>query len=202
MSGVIDDLVIPDVAEAQLAFRVWQVADDDTLWSITAQPHLYQGRTGYKNKAVASFLESPVGRWETMMEAACKAEAVTVGTGKQARDHGRLPDPLCTCGLYAATDLDVIAGYAIPRADEWRTAVGLVQGYGRLVPADFGWRAEKARITCLFAISEDFTVPHRRLRNVAERYGLPLVVPWSDNAGDYAAALREGTLAGLDEGGP
>ena len=139
MSDVTDDHVIPDVAEALSAFRVWQVADDDTLWSITAQSHRHQGRTGYQNKAIASFLESPVGRWESQMEAAGNGQAVTVGTGKQARDHGRVPDPLCTCGLYAATDLDVIAGYAIPRVDEWRTAVGLVQGYGRLVPADFGW---------------------------------------------------------------
>ena len=191
-----DELVIPDVPESLLAFRVWHVADDDSLWSITAQTNQHKGRTGYKNKAVARLLESPVGQWETDMVAVCKRGA-KVGSGKSEREHGQVPDELCTCGLYAATDLDVIAGYAVPRSGEWRTAVGLVQGSGQLVPAEFGWRAEKARIVAIFAVSEDFTVPHHRLWQVAERYGVPLVLPWSDEVGDYAAAVREGTLAEL-----
>jgi hypothetical protein len=127
-----DDLVIPDVAEAQLAFRVWLVGDDDSLWSITAQTNQHNGPTGYKNKAVAQLLESPVGQWETDMVAVCKHGA-KVGSAKSEREHGQVPDPACTCGLYAATDLDVIAGYTVPRADDWRTAVGLVQGFR---PAD------------------------------------------------------------------
>jgi hypothetical protein len=120
----------------------------------------------------------------------------TVGTGKREREHGRVPDPMCACGIYAATDLDVLAGYAVPRGD---TVTGLVQGFGRLIPADFGWRAERARIVAVFAISEDFTVPHARLRKVAERYEVPMVVPWSDTAEDYAAAVRAGTLGQIDE---
>jgi hypothetical protein len=191
------DVVIPDVAEAQLAFRCWQVADDDMLWSITAYPKWQKGRTGYKNKAVAHLLETPVGRWDTAMVATCKRDG-PVGSGKKEREHGRVPDPDCTCGLYAATDLDVVAGYVTDH-DGLPVAVGLVQGYGRLIPAEYGWRAEKARIACLFSVVEDFTVAHRRLVNAARRYGVPLVRPWSDDANEYAAAVREGTLLELDE---
>jgi hypothetical protein len=202
------EIRIPDVAEPLLAFRVWAVADDESLWSLNAAINAKQrpSRTGYKRQQVQQLLEAPVGRWETEMEATCllaaatcKAGAtLTVGPKGKEREHGRIPDPDCSCGLYAATDLDVIAEYVL-RKDDWTAAVGLVEGYGQVVPAKFGWKAEKAKILALFAVAEDFTVPHGRLRQVADRYGVPLVHPWSDTAEEYAAAVREGTLAELGE---
>jgi hypothetical protein len=81
--------------------------------------------------------------------------------------------------------------------------LGLVQGYGQVIPglADDetlgGFRAEKAKLVCLFSISEDFTLSHRQLRKIGREYNVPVITPWSTIAEDYKPAVRSGTIAEL-----
>lgn len=187
------EVSIPDTAEPLLGYRVFRVRDDDsTLWSVSF------GEPGYKKTRRDKMLTSqardedkhlPPGMWATKMKAECNL--------RRKHDDG-VPDPACTCGIYATYDLEVIAGY-IPRAP----ILTLVKGYGNVIvgdPDDYtigGWRASDAEIAAIFAISEDFTVPRRQLKRVAKRYGVPIIEPWSADIKEYAAAVRSNTLQDL-----
>lgn len=184
---------IPDVAESLLGFRVWRYGDEDlSLWSVS--------RGDKDNPTKTEMLlenTTPDGYWPkrnsdlgSILEAQCIHH-------QDDKDHYP-PDPDCTCGIYATYDLNTIATY-IKRAP----VLGLVQGFGMSIPGEpdgrtlGGFRAQKARVACFFAISDDFTIPHRELRKLGKEYGVPVIVPWSTSVNDYAAAIREGTLTGL-----
>jgi len=186
-----DVVKIPDTAEPMLGFRVWRFREDDlTLWSVTKgnpkdvdkKRELLSGTTpnGYWPKKMG-----PMGT--SVLEAKCLAN----------NDH-HVPDKNCTCGIYATYDSAVIAQYILQGP-----VLGLVQGYGTVVPGEAndetlgGFRAEKAKLVALFEISPDFTIPRRQLHRVGQEYGVPVIVPWSVHAGDYAAAVRENTLVSL-----
>jgi hypothetical protein len=89
--------------------------------------------------------------------------------------------------------LDIIAGYlrAAP-------VLGLVMASGSVIVGEAdsstigGWRAQRVRIACLFEIAEDFTLPRRQLRKLAERYQVRLLRPHSDVAEDYRELVRSG----------
>lgn len=50
----------------------------------------------------------------------------------------------CNCGFYAVRDPKTASGYATPTS-----VFGVVQGFGRVVPMEKGWRLGKARILAL-----------------------------------------------------
>lgn len=140
---------------------------------------------------------TPDGYWPKMnsdlgstLEAKCR-------THRDEKDHFS-PDPDCTCGIYATYDLTTIARY-IKQAP----VLGLVHGYGTSIPGEAdgytmgGFRSEKARIVCLFALAEDFTISYRELKRLGKEYGVPVITPWSTSVNDYAAPIRNGTLASL-----
>lgn len=182
------DFTVPDVATSMLGFRVWRYNEDDlSLWSVVV---------GDKPEptAVELLLENttPDGYWP-------KDENLTAKCIKHPSSDSHFPpDEECTCGIYATYDLNTIARY-ITQAP----VLGLVQGGGAVIPGNpdgktlGGFRAEHAMITCLFAISDDFTISHRELRKLGKEYGVPVVRPWSKNIGDYAAAVHNGTLEAL-----
>lgn len=187
------DLDVPDVAESLLGYRVWRYNDDDrSLWSVTL------GDPDEASKIDLMLSNTtPTGYWPkqnsdmgSVLEAVCNSYSSN-------KDHFP-PDPDCTCGIYATYDLNTIARY-IKRAP----VLGLVQGFGTVIPGEAdgitigGFRAEKARIVCLFSLSEDFTIPTRDLKKVGREYGVPVITPWSKSVNDYASAVRSGTLEQL-----
>jgi hypothetical protein len=187
---------IPDVAEAILGFRVWRFDEDDyTLWSVT-QGDYGKNKSDPKRKllsAATGAIDLPDGFWPKSgtLDATCINK----------RDHP-VPDPNCSCGIYSTYDINVIAQYI-----RQGPVLGLVQGYGQVInglPDDDsigGFRAEHAKIVCLFSIKEEFTISHRQLRKLGREYNVPVITPWSDLALDYAAAVRNGTLEELGKVG-
>lgn len=80
----------------------------------------------------------------------------TLGTCGSALECGRsgdgwCPGESCSCGLYAAKDLEQLLGlgYARWQADA-TIVVGQVAFSGKVVPGTQGWRAQRGRIAKLF----------------------------------------------------
>jgi hypothetical protein len=183
-----DQVVVPDVAEPLLAFRVWRW-DRGTplaLWSLNAAgPKRPTARARLRG-----LLAVPDGAWPTdgPLLAACDKR------GKDGELLHRPPDKDCTCGVYAATDINVVAGYIRDAP-----VLGLVQGSGQVIPADFGWRAEHVRIAALFDIEPGFTIPRKDLHRVADAYHVPLIRPYASRPDDYRHHVRSGFASGLGD---
>jgi hypothetical protein len=183
-----EEMVIPDVAEPMLGFRVWRVVEgarESTLWSVTRGEAKKPPRTRV-------LLSNPDGAWPVgkLMEASCDRFSRMGGP----KDHGEeVPAVDCTCGFYATYDIDVAAAYI-----RGAPVLGLVQGSGRVIPGEAtetsagGFRAQRISIACLFDIASDFTIHRRGLRKLADCYQVPLVRPHSDVAEDYRELVRSG----------
>jgi hypothetical protein len=181
---------IPDIAESLLGFRVWRVEERTmSLWSVTRGDLKKGPRT---RRLITNVLANPNGVWPPgePFEATCEYRDAV-------KDHGDdIPAVGCGCGIYATYDLRILAHY-IRDAQ----VLGLVQGSGRFIAGEpdvttlGGFRAQRATIACLFAISEDFTIPRHRLQKLADRYRVPLVRPHSDTAEDYRPHVRSGWSA-------
>ena len=71
-----------------------------------------------------------------------------------------VPDPSCTCGVYAVSDLDVLKQVADPTPDQDHAGgsravvVGTVAIWGRIVPGEWGWRGEQAYPRQLWVVRE------------------------------------------------
>lgn len=183
---------IPDVIEPLLGFRVWRFRENDlSLWSVVKGDPLATKDKSQVAKQNLLSNTTPDGYWpkDNPLAARCLSD----------KDHP-VPDPDCMCGIYSTYDVDVIAQYISSGP-----VLGLVQGYGQVIAGEpdnetiGGFRAQYAKIVCIFAISEDFTIPHRQLRKLGREYNVPVIRPWSDKAQDYAAAVRTGTLKELGE---
>ena len=171
------EIKVPDVPEPLVGFRCWRWYEPTlALLSVT------RGTMPKRQPRMRALLATPEGAWphEGPLDAECDG------------DHDATPDADCSCGIYAAYDVDVIAGY-IRQAP----ILGLVQGFGTTVPGDDGFRAEHAKIACLFAVEPEFTIPRRQLDRLAERYGVPVVVPHSDRCEDYRHGVRIRIRRGL-----
>ena len=99
-----------------------------------------------------------------------------------------VPDPDCTCGIYATTDLEVVNDYLCNEAP----VLGIVELGGRTIPATQGYRAEAARVAALLLIDEIFTLKHAVLAEVAAQYKVPTLVPHSTQAEDYRSEIQPG----------
>jgi hypothetical protein len=163
---------VPDYVETRLAFRVWRCdRHRDVLCSINA------GQYPQPKTWVARAMTLPEGEWSPgrLMRACCN------------KDHkGGVPDPDCTCGIYATTDLSIVNSYLTDDAP----VVGVVELGGRTIPAAQGYRAEAARVAAVLLVNEMFTLRHDTLRKIAEIYSVPALVPHSLDPDDYRELRR------------
>jgi hypothetical protein len=121
---------------------------------------------------------------------------------KDQEGHGEIPSPGCSCGIYAATDLDVINSYLSTAAP----VLGLAEMGGRVVPGSQGYRAKAARVAAILLIDEALTLPHASLRRLAKVYRVPALVPHSADPEDYRQHVTKSSLIGeieewLQQGG-
>lgn len=96
---------------------------------------------------------------------------------------GRSPVVTCTCGIYAASSLAATLEVSRTRS-HLQLVLGIVQGWGRVVEHDDGWRAEFARPVALLRGTPSVTArlwpPSRRrarlMEALAQAYDVPLIV--------------------------
>ena len=141
-------------------------------------------------------MAQPAGNWphDKPLAAAC-AFAGRKPRRKKGEDpepeHGPVPAPDCSCGIYATTDLEVINGYLSRTAP----VLGIVELGGRLIPATQGYRAAYARVAAILLIDEALTEPHGLLRELAAAYRVRALAPFSCDPEDYREAIGLPTLA-------
>lgn len=142
---------------------------------------------------MAKAMASPQGAWphDRPLTATCAMPKPKPKDAEVVEVHGAVPGRECSCGIYATTDLDVIDSYLSPRA----TVLGVVELGGRVIPATQGYRAAYARLACVLLIDEALTEPHRLLRQLAEAYRVPAVVPHSSDPADYRDLIGAPSLA-------
>jgi hypothetical protein len=114
----------------------------------------------------------PTNRWT----------AATCGGGATCSrsSDGRIPGESCSCGLYAASDLEHLLdlGYAAygERLGKATTVVGQVAFAGKVIPGSQGWRAEKGRIAHLYV---PFSFDAGLKKRLSEVYNAPVdYAPW------------------------
>jgi hypothetical protein len=172
--------------QTRLALRSWQLDRTSlSVRSLNAPP---------KPNWVAKAMASPAGAWphDRAIEATC---ALQRRRGKDEPPHGPVPDPECSCGIYATTDLDIINGYLSRSAP----VLGIVELGGRLIPATQGYRAAYARVAVILLVDEALTEPRGVLRELAAAYKVPALVPHSADPSDYREAAGLATVAGEAE---
>ena len=169
----------PDFPLTRLALRCWRL--DRTSLLVQSLNAPASRKASWMSKAMAS----PDGTWphDRPLAAACAMPKPRKKKGDDdgEPEHGPVPDPQCSCGIYATTDLEVIGGYLSRSAP----VLGVVELGGRVIPATQGYRAAYARVAAILLIDEFLTEPHSQLRKLADAYRVPAVVPWSVDAEDY-----------------
>jgi hypothetical protein len=186
----------PGIAQTRLALRSWQF--DRAAMAVRSLNAPVSRKANWIAKAMAS----PAGNWphDRPLAATCALGAPNrrrrkKGAGEDEEDeeepHGPVPDPQCSCGIYATTDLDVINGYL--RRDA--PVLGIVELGGRLIPATQGYRAAYARVAAILLVDEALTEPHSLLRELAAAYRVPALVPHSACPDDYREVVGLPTLA-------
>jgi hypothetical protein len=195
MSG--DGGKVPDFPQTRLAFRSWQL--DRASMAVQSLNAPRSSRANW----VAKQMAQPAGNWphDRPLAAACALGAPSRRRRKpkegepEDTPHGPVPDPNCTCGIYATTDLDIINGYLSRSAP----VLGIVELGGRLIPATQGYRAACARVAAILLVDEALTEPHGLLRELAAAYRVPALVPFSVDPEDHREAIGLPTLAGEAE---
>jgi hypothetical protein len=93
-----------------------------------------------------------------------------------AMDHGPVPGEQCGCGIYAALDLDTLKQLVQPDLES-PLVVGEVALWGKVIPAELGFRAEFAYPRRLWVVNDaiaaldwlgDLPIA------LADRYGVPV----------------------------
>lgn len=120
MSSAAAELVrAPDVAGEIVGFRAWRVTATPRRMRLTSVYH--DVHWGARDWTVAE----------------CHREY---------RDLGDVPHKQCRCGIYAARDLEHLVHLGYNDDEDYDlVAIGEVGLAGKVIPAEQGWRAEKAR---------------------------------------------------------
>lgn len=176
--------------QTRLAFRTWR------LDRASMQVRSLNAPTGKNPSWVAAQMAQPEGNWphEHPLTATCAAPPLTRRKGKKGAEepkHGAVPEPECTCGIYATTDLGIINGYL----SRFAPVLGIVELGGRLIPATQGYRAAYARVAAILLVDEALTEPHGLLRELAAAYRVPALVPHSLDLEDYRELVGLPTVA-------
>jgi hypothetical protein len=93
-----------------------------------------------------------------------------------AMDHGPLPGEQCGCGIYAAIDLPTLKELVQPDLES-PLVVGEVSLWGKVIPAELGFRAEFAYPRRLWVVSDSVATldgPPAPPLALADRYGIPV----------------------------
>ncbi len=104
-----------------------------------------------------------------------------------AMDHGPLPGEQCGCGIYAAIDLPTLKELVQPDLES-PLVVGEVSLWGKVIPAELGFRAELAYPRRLWVVNDSVTsldgpeaplkAPGEREADaplaLTDRYGIPV----------------------------
>ncbi len=164
----------PDFPQTRLAFRSWQL-------DRAAMTVLSLNAPGRNASWLAKAMASPAGNWPygKPLEATCTYAARKPKDGEEP--HGPVPATDCRCGVYATTDLGVINHYLSRLAP----ILGVVELGGRVIPATQGYRAQYARVAAILLVDEALTEPHHLLRELAEKYRVPAVIPFSVDPESY-----------------
>ena len=165
----------PDFPQTRLALRSWRLDRAAMMVRSLNAP------AGSKPSWIAKAMASPAGNWPYAkpLEASCTYAARKPKDGEE--EHGPVPAKDCTCGVYATTDLEVINSYLSGGAP----ILGVVELGGRVIPATQGYRAQYARVAAILLIDEALTEPHHLLRELAEAYRVPALVPHSTDPENY-----------------
>lgn len=186
---------VPDFPQTRLALRAWQL--DRTSMMVRS----LNAPLGRKPSWIAKAMANPAGNWphDRPLAAACAVASRPPRKPKAGEEseppHGPVPGRECSCGIYATTDLDVIAHYLNRSAP----VLGIVELGGRLIPASQGYRAAHARVAVILLLDEALAEPHGLLRDLAAAYRVPAVIPISADPEDYRELAGLPTLAGEAE---
>lgn len=130
-----DGIVVPDVVGEVIGYRAWNVVTLGKLIRLSSATHGSHW---------------PTGDW---IYATCGGSLTCDGS-----TDGRVPGEHCSCGMYAARDLDQLRQLGYGEYDnEHDVVMGEVGLVGKVIPGDQGWRAQKARVVKLL-------VPHEKWR--------------------------------------
>jgi hypothetical protein len=197
----LDGTPIPDVPQTALAFRTWRLSDSGNLLSINA-PNLTGKAGGSPGQGVRKIgwihrhLADDEGQNGWPIATPLVAQCGVRGAGAEAiPEHGKIPAKECSCGIYATTELKVINSY-LGNEQYMGVAIrgpvlGIVELGGKVIPATQGYRARYARVAGILAIDEVFSLKHAHLAQIAERYQVPLIKPFSINPEDYREAISQ-----------
>jgi hypothetical protein len=146
----------PDLFEKVIGFRAWSIGrfsrhgfpqpPNDDLWSVGNHPV----------------------RWESAtMTARCLKDRYGLG----GIDHSDtvVPHVACKCGIYANHQL----GW--PSSAPEGMCIGAVAAWGRIQVHGRGFRSQHAQIVALGFVPAWSDAAIRSVRNVADRFGVPLV---------------------------
>ena len=203
---------VPDVPTTALAFRTWRLSDEGKLLSINAPdltgkaggPKMTYRRVGWIHRALAD--PEGQGGWPDgtkPLVAHCGRLDLSAAAAAANPDHGPIPKKDCACGIYATTSIEVINQYLGVEIVQGNYAIrgpvlGVVELGGRVIPASQGFRAAYARVAAILLLDTVFTLPHSQLKQIAEAYNVPALLPHSIVPEDYREYLAL-TTPGADE---
>jgi hypothetical protein len=170
-----------DVVGTALGLRVWRYDRSmGVLCSVNA------GQPARHTTWIATAMASPEGEWSpgVLTHARCS---------RSVHEDG-VPDPRCSCGIYATTSVSVVNDYLSPEAP----VLGVVELGGRIIPGSQGYRAQAARVAAVLQIDAMFTLPYGVLGRIADRYRVPLLVPHSVRPEDYRSLVRQPDVGDVD----
>ena len=195
MTDGVTGKAVPDYPQTRLALRTWEF--DRAAMAIRSVT--LAGRPGRPTNWIAKAMAAPAGNWphDRPLTAVCNVPAPKrrKKDSDEEPEHGPVPDPQCSCGIYATTDLDVINTYLSRSAP----VLGVVELGGRLIPASQGYRAAYARVAVILLVDEALTEPHGILRDLAAAYKVPAVVPHSADPSQYRELAQQSSLASETE---
>ncbi len=97
------------------------------------------------------------------------------------------PQPACTCGLYASYS----AGHVLDQYGQYcERFLVLVEGQGRVIPHEQGWRAEYCAVHAIVELYAGNVVRHMQLLRAARYLGNPPLISLEDAIGTVQAHQR------------
>jgi hypothetical protein len=183
---------VPDFPQTRLALRAWQI--DRAALAVRS----LNSPAGRKPSWIAKAMASPAGNWphDRPLAAVCPLPPrQKKKDDEEFAEHGPVPAKDCSCGIYATTDLEIINGYLSRTAP----VLGIVELGGRVIPATQGYRAAYARLAVILLVDEALTEPHAVLRDLADAYRVPAVIPFSVRAEDYRSLIQPTGVVMTDE---